>query len=80
MGKKFVNFTCFYLLKLNYTLHHSGQKAEILVGVRKMELFNENSTIGRRIIPVAQLGPYRWYMAGCLFVGITCYPDKRNFC
>ncbi len=28
-----------------------GQKAEILVGVRKMELFNDNSTIGRRIIP-----------------------------
>lgn len=28
-----------------------GQKTEILVGVRKMELFNDNSTVGRRIIP-----------------------------
>jgi Glycosyl hydrolases family 2, sugar binding domain/Glycosyl hydrolases family 2/Glycosyl hydrolases family 2, TIM barrel domain len=52
-GKKVCeNFDLFLPFETDITHYITpGQKAEILVGVRKMELFNDNSTIGRRIIP-----------------------------
>ena len=35
-----------------------GEKAEILVGVRSQKLFEDNSTIGRRIIPAGSMWGY----------------------
>ncbi|MBD5312635.1 MAG: glycoside hydrolase family 2 [Bacteroides sp.] len=35
-----------------------GQKAEILVGVRSQKLFEDNSTVGRRIVPAGSMWGY----------------------
>lgn len=36
-----------------------GQKAEILVGVRSQKLFEDNSTVGRRIVPAGSMWGYQ---------------------
>ena len=35
-----------------------GEKAEVLVGVRSQELFEDNSTVGRRIVPAGSMWGY----------------------
>ena len=77
------NFDLFLPFDVDITEYvEPGQRVELLVGVRSQSLFEDNSTIGRRIIPAGSMWgiSYFRYMAGCIFVGDAQNKYRRCFC